>query len=85
MPNKHTCSGDTESNKESTVSPDKLYSTQEVAKILGVSPDTLYCWKCNGTYDLPVKKVGRLNKYRHADIMDFLNSRTVNKYNNKEL
>ena len=42
MSNTYYCSGDTESNKVSTVSPDKLYSTQEVAKILGVCRVTLY-------------------------------------------
>lgn len=54
----------------------KLLSAKEAAYMLGVSVSALYVWKCTGRYDLPVIKVGRLNKYRKSDVMAFLERHT---------
>ena len=62
-----------------TQPPERLYTTKEAAKILGVSPDTLYCWKSTKRYDLPVVKMGGRNKYRLSDLMSFIEARTINK------
>lgn len=50
----------------------KLYTTEEAAKLLGVKPDTLRIWKCTGRYNLPTVKIGRLVKYRHIDLSNFI-------------
>jgi len=55
-----------------------LLSRKEAAEFLGVKEITLAVWKCTKRYNLPVVKVGRLVRYRHSDLMDFINRRTVN-------
>jgi excisionase family DNA binding protein len=59
--------------------PNRLLSRKEAAEFLGVKEDTLAVWKSNKAYDLPVVKVGRLARYRYADLLDFIERRTVNK------
>lgn len=54
-----------------------LLSRAETARILGVKEQTLACWLTNGRYGLPVVKVGRLCKYRRADVEAFIASRTL--------
>ena len=53
-----------------------LLSRREAADFLGVAPQTLAAWKTAGRYDLPVVKVGRLAKYRLADLDAFLQRNT---------
>ncbi len=52
-----------------------LMSRKEAALYLGVSERTLAIWKCTGRYKLPVVKIGRLAKYRRADLDAFIASR----------
>lgn len=52
-----------------------LMSRKEAALYLGVSERTLAIWKCTGRYKLPVVKIGRLAKYRKADLDAFILSR----------
>ena len=54
-----------------------LLSRNQAAAYLGVSPRTLAVWKSTGRYCLPCYKVGRLVKYRKADLERWLESRTV--------
>ncbi len=54
-----------------------LLSRREAAKYLGVAEQTLAVWKCNQRVDIPVIQVGRLIKYRRADLDRFLNANTV--------
>ena len=53
-----------------------LLSRQEAAELLGLKEATLASWKARGRYDLPVIKVGRLVRYRHSDLLAFLERRT---------
>lgn len=52
-----------------------LLTRKEAAVYLGVSERTLAIWKCTGRYSLPVVKIGRLAKYRKADLDAFIMSR----------
>jgi excisionase family DNA binding protein len=48
---------------------------KEAASYLGVSETTLAIWKSTGRYSLPVYKIGRLVKYKKADLDTFIASR----------
>ena len=66
-------------NMESLARPRRdLLSAPEVADLLGVSVSTLAIWRCTKRYPLPYLKVGRLVRYRRADIDKFLVQRTKN-------
>lgn len=49
-----------------------LLTRAQAAAYLGVSPRTLAVWKSTGRYGLPVVKIGRLAKYRKADLDAFI-------------
>ncbi|MGY9049726.1 hypothetical protein P775_14200 [Puniceibacterium antarcticum] len=49
----------------------KLMTPQDVAERLGVSTTTLSTWRCTKRYPLAYVKVGRLVRYRLADVEDF--------------
>jgi excisionase family DNA binding protein len=55
----------------------ELFNTAYAAQYLGVTPKTLEVWRCTKRYNIPFIKVGRLVKYRKADLDAFLESRTV--------
>lgn len=57
----------------------KLLSQAEAAKLLGLAPETLSVWRCTKRYNLPYIKVGRLVKYREADLMAFVESRRISR------
>lgn len=52
--------------------PTALLTRKEAADYLGVKAQTLACWACVGRYRLPFVKVGRLVKYRQADLDRFI-------------
>lgn len=54
-----------------------LLDTEQAADYLGVTPRTLEVWRCVKRHDIPYIKVGRLVKYRQADLDAWLASRTV--------
>lgn len=54
-----------------------LLTREQAAEYLGVTPRTLAVWACVKRYGLPYVKVGRLAKYRLADLNAFLARRTV--------
>lgn len=58
-----------------TAKPKKtiLYTQEQAAEFLSVSPQTLANWRATGRYALPYIKVGRLVKYRKTDLVAFLN------------
>ena len=56
---------------------ERLLSREEAAEYLGVKSQTLAIWLCTRRYDLPVVKIGRLAKYRRADLDAFIRRRTV--------
>jgi excisionase family DNA binding protein len=53
-----------------------LLSEQEAAELLTVSPGTLSVWRSTGRYNLPFLKVGRMVRYRRADLLAWLENRT---------
>ena len=54
-----------------------LLTREQAAEFLGVAPNTLAIWACEGRYDLPMVKVGRLVRYRRSDLVAWLESRTL--------
>ena len=50
----------------------ELFSRAEAAVYLGVAKQTLAIWACSKRYDLPYIKIGRLVKYRKADLDKFI-------------
>lgn len=50
----------------------ELLSRREAAAYLGVAEQTLAVWKCTKRYDLPYVKIGKLVKYRLADLDEFI-------------
>lgn len=54
-----------------------LVSREDAAAYLGVSPKTLATWATTRRYLLPYVKVGRVVRYRLADLDRFIESRTV--------
>lgn len=54
-----------------------LLTREQAAEYLGVTPRTLAVWACVKRYNLPYVKVGRLVKYRRADLDAFITRRTI--------
>ncbi|MFO1379363.1 MAG: helix-turn-helix domain-containing protein [Chitinivorax sp.] len=54
----------------------KLLTPEEAAIFLCTSPNTLAVWRSTGRYNLPFVKIGRLVKYREADLVAFIDRRT---------
>jgi excisionase family DNA binding protein len=55
----------------------ELLTRNQAAQYLGVTPNTLAVWACTHRYNLPFVKIGRLVKYRRADLEDFIARRTI--------
>lgn len=53
-----------------------LITPECAAALLGVTPNTLGIWRTTRRYPLPFVKVGRLVRYKRADILAFIESRT---------
>lgn len=52
-----------------------LMTRKEAAAYLGISEITLAIWKSTGRYSVQVYKIGRLAKYKKADLDAFIASR----------
>lgn len=50
---------------------------KQAATALGIKAGTLAVWRSTGRYDLPFAKIGRLVRYRLADLAKFIDSRTA--------
>lgn len=59
-----------------TAEEDALLTTQEAAKLLDVSPQTLEVWRCTKRYQLAYIKVGRNVRYSKSQIVAFIAART---------
>lgn len=55
----------------------ELLTRIEAAEYLGVTPETLAVWHCTKRYPIPVVKIGKLCKYRKADLDAFIESRVI--------
>jgi excisionase family DNA binding protein len=51
---------------------EQLFSADQVAEILGVSPSTLARWRQTGEPDLPYLRLGGRIRYRASDLEEFL-------------
>lgn len=49
-----------------------LRSRAEAAAFLGLAPNTLAVWACTKRVPLPFVRIGRLVKYRQADLDAFI-------------
>ena len=56
---------------------DRLLTRKEAAEFLGVKKGTLEVWASTKRYPLPIVKIGRLAKYRLADLQKFIDQRTI--------
>lgn len=56
---------------------DHLLTTSEAANVLGLPPQTLVNWRCTGRYPLPYIRVGRLIRYRTADLNEWIETNRV--------
>jgi hypothetical protein len=56
--------------------PRELLDETEAAQFLDLAPGTLAVWRSTGRYALPFVKVGARVKYRRADLLSWLESRT---------
>ena len=54
----------------------ELLDEQAAADVLEVTPGTLSVWRSTGRYALPFLKIGRKVRYRHSDLMVWLEKRT---------
>lgn len=54
-----------------------LFDNEAAAAYLGVTPRTLEVWRCTKRHAIPYIKVGRLVKYRRADLDAWLAAQTV--------
>jgi predicted DNA-binding transcriptional regulator AlpA len=55
----------------------ELLNNEQAASYLSVAPNSFAVWRATKRYPLPYIKVGRLVRYRRADLDAFLQSRTV--------
>ncbi|HEX2858765.1 MAG TPA: helix-turn-helix domain-containing protein [Alphaproteobacteria bacterium] len=55
---------------------ERLLTPEEVAVILGVSPETLNVWRATKRYALPYVKAGRLVRYKLEDVEAFIQANT---------
>ena len=51
---------------------EKLLTPKQVSEALGVQENTLAVWRSTKRYDLRSVRVGRLVRYRAADVRDFI-------------
>ena len=55
--------------------PKQLLTTEQAAEFLGLRPQTLALWRSSRRYELRFLKVGRLVRYRRADLESWLDRR----------
>ena len=55
--------------------PPTLYSHEQAAAFLNVSPETLYQWRHHRRHIIPTYKVGKLLRYKLSDLIAFVESR----------
>lgn len=64
--------------------PPELLTTVEAARLLRVKVETLAAWRYTARYPLPWIRCGRSVRYRHSDLLAFLNRQTITPSKNEE-
>jgi excisionase family DNA binding protein len=54
-----------------------MLTRREAAEYLGIRPQTLASWACNGRYGLRFIKIGKCVRYKIADLDAFVERRAV--------
>lgn len=62
---------------ERRTTPPELLTPGEAADLLRTTIDTLAVWRSTGRHGIPFVKVGRSVRYRRADLLDWLESRST--------
>ena len=57
--------------------PDQLLTPQQTADLLATTTGTLSVWRCTARHPLPYMKLGTAVRYRRADVLAFIEARTV--------
>lgn len=52
----------------------RLLDIREVALIFGISPASIYRRLCQGTFDIPPVRVGRLLRWTQESVRDYIDS-----------
>lgn len=60
----------------------KLLTNDQAAEYLGIRPDTLPVWRCRNSPSIPFIKIGKLVKYRPADLDEFIEAHRVDRSGN---
>ena len=60
-----------------SVSPEKLMTTEEVARILNVKPQTLCLWRSRGNRGPSYQKISDSVRYKHDEVREWINAQTV--------
>lgn len=66
-----------EKEQETVNGVPKLLTIHQVAKILSVSPKTLYAQTSSGAFPVPLKRIGKnrgLLRFRLQDVNDYINA-----------
>jgi hypothetical protein len=61
------------------VAVEPLIETDEMAKILGVRPNTLESWRSSGRVAVPYIKLGRSVRYRPSTVLAFFETQSQTK------
>jgi predicted site-specific integrase-resolvase len=56
----------------------QLLNDKAAAQVLDVTTGTLSVWRSTGRYELPFLKIGRKVRYRHSDLLAWLDKRSRN-------
>jgi predicted site-specific integrase-resolvase len=56
----------------------QLLDDKAAAQVLDVTTGTLSVWRSTGRYELPFLKIGRKVRYRHSDLLVWLEKRSRN-------
>lgn len=62
-------------NSSLDINIQSLFTPEQTADVLGITPGTLSVWRTTGRYNLPFVKVGGRCMYRPEDIKAFIESR----------
>ncbi len=55
---------------------DKLLTPQEMARVLGVQPSTIYQWTHQGF--IPYVKIGKFVRFKEGEVLQWIDKRIVN-------